>query len=460
MNKLSRRFLRSCLWAGLAAVWTGSPTVKADVISEWNAITLDAIKSESLTAPEASRVLAMLNTAMYNAVEGIAGDHYVFTSAGYSGPSATAADGAMMEAAAAAAAHTFLQSLYDGNMGLQMQFASLYSSQISGMANNQARSDGISFGNVVGTDIVNWRTGDGSGSASDSGLYTPVGTVGHWMPTPPETGSLPGWGNVNTFGISGTAGFTSTLPTGTVESYIQSAQYTADYNQVKDLGSSSSGSRTVDQLEAAYFWSGRAGTTTTAGLWNTVAQTVAASEGLSLQDSARLFAALNVAMADASIVTWQTKYDTDFWSPLQAIVNGEFDGNASTLGDDVWAALLAELNAPAYFSDVSAISAAAAQVLAAFLGDNVAFSLDSDYDGDGIVDDTRFYNSFSEAADEAGLSQIWGGVSYGFSHTDGATAGAAVADEVMLNNFAPVPEPSGMLLVLLGGTLLLVRRKR
>lgn len=458
MNKLPLTCLRSCLAAGLGMVCSVLPVpARADMLSDWNTMALDAIRNESEISPEATRSLAMLNAAIYNAVEGIAGDHYLFTSSGYSGPSATAPDGASMEAAAAAAAHTILQSLYPSLAG---DFAALYSTQLSGMANNQARADGINYGVVVANDILNWRSTDGASSASDPGLYTPVGTVGHWQPTPPETGALPGWGNVSTFGISGTAGFTGTLPGGTIESYIQSAQYTADYNQVKDLGSSSSLTRTVNQLEAAYFWSGGAGTTTTAGLWNTIAQTVAASEGLGLQDSARLYAALNVAMADAAIVTWQTKYDTDFWSPLLAIVNGEFDGNGATLGDDTWTALLAELNAPAFFSDVSAISAAAAEVLAAFLGDNIAFSLDSDYDGDGIVDDTRFYTSFSEAAEEAGLSQVWGGVSYGTSNTDAATSGAAVANDVMLNNFAPVPEPSGMLLVMLGGTLLLVQRKR
>lgn len=458
MKKLIARALRSCLLAGLGMICTWDDA-RADILTDWNNIALQAIQSESQSAPEATRVLAMLNAAMYNAVEGIAGDHYLFTSNGYAGPSATAADGASMEAAAAAAANAVLQGLYPSLSG---DFTTLYSAQISGMANNQARADGENFGSVVGSDIVSWRnpTTDGSGNASDPGFYSPVGTVGHWQPTPPETGHLPGWGYVNTFGISSPAGFTSTLPTGTVEGYIQTAQYAADFNQVKDLGSSGSLTRTVDQLEAAYFWSGGAGTTTTAGLWNSIAQTVAASEGLSLQESARLYAALNIAMADTGIVAWQTKYDTDFWSPLQAIVNGEFDGNAATLGDDAWAALLNELNVPAYFSDVSALSAAAAEVLIAFLGDNVSFSLESDYDGDGIVDDTRFFNSFSEAAEEAGLSQIWGGVSYGTSHTDAATAGAAVANAVLDNNFAPVPEPSGMLLVLIGGVTFLVRRRR
>jgi len=455
MNKPALHFMRSGL---LAALWLAGSVVetRADLISDWNNQALTAISASDELSPEASRSLAMMSAAIYNAVEGIAGDHYVFTSGGYTGPSGTAPDGSSQEAAAAAAAFTIMQSLYPSMVG---DFATLYSSQLSGIADSQAKTDGINFGTVVANDILNWRSTDGASGASDSGLYTPVGTVGHWQPTPPDTGALPGWGNVSTFGIASAVTYTGSLPA-TIETYIQSAQYAADYNQVMELGSSVSGTRTADQLNAAYFWSGTNGTTTTAGLWNQVAQTVAASAGLNLQDSSRLFAALNIAMADAAIVTWDTKYDVDFWSPLLAIVNGDADGNASTFGDDTWTALLAELNSPAFFSEQSALSAAAAQVLIDFFGDNVAFDLESDYDGDGIVDDIRSYLSFSQAAEEAGMSQIWGGVSYGTGNTDAAAAGANIADEVLANNFAPVPEPSSMLMVLLGVTIFVVRRRR
>ncbi|HEY1084654.1 MAG TPA: vanadium-dependent haloperoxidase [Prosthecobacter sp.] len=430
---------------------------RADLLEDWNNQALAAIRTEVELSPEASRTLAMLNTAIYNAVEGIAGDHYLFTSGSYAGPSGTAPEGASMEAAAAAAAYTVLQSLYPSMGG---DFAALYSSQLSGIASGQAKLDGMNFGTLVANDILNWRSGDGSGNASDPGLYTPVGTVGHWQPTAPATGALPGWGSVTTFATNGTAGYTGSLPGGSIASYLGSAQYAQDFNQVKELGSLTSGTRTADQFNAAFFWAAGEGTITTAGMWNEVAQTVAASAGLSLQDRARLYAAMNVAMADTAIATWETKYDVDFWSPLLAIVNGEVDGNAATLGDENWAALLAELSSPAFFSEHSALSSAAALVLAGFFGDNVAFNLNSDVDGDGVADlPTRSYDSFSEAAAEAGLSQIWGGVSYGSGNTAGAASGTAVGQYVLDNYFAPVPEPSGMMLVLAGSLLLGLRRK-
>ncbi|HYF36775.1 MAG TPA: hypothetical protein VD994_15880, partial [Prosthecobacter sp.] len=363
----------------------------ADIIGDWNNEALGAIRNEGLLAPESARDLAMLHAAIYNAVEGIAGDYTLYTSAGYAGPSGTAASGSSVEAAVAAAAYTILQGLYPSLSG---DFGTVYSSQLSGIADSQGKLDGINFGTLVANDILNWRAGDGSATAGDPGLYSPqFGVSGHWQPTPPSFSSdpdLPGWGGVTTFAIGSTAGYTSTLPGASLTDYLSSAQYAADYNQVKQLGSATSGTRTTDQLNAAYFWAAGSGTVTTAGMWNQVAQTVASSAGLSLQDTARLYAALNIAMADSAIVAWDTKYANDLWRPIIAIVNGATDGNAATTEDAGWQSLLTDTpNTPAYTSSHAALSAAAAEILKAFLGDNFAFSLGSDIDGDGIEDMLR-----------------------------------------------------------------------
>ncbi|MDZ4288371.1 MAG: vanadium-dependent haloperoxidase [Prosthecobacter sp.] len=452
-----RLLAAACL---LVAGWQGH--ARADLISDWNAQAMAAIRDADLLSPESTRDLAMLHTAIYNAVEGIAGDYNLFSNGSYTGPSGAAADGASMEAAVAAAANTIMQSLHPGLAG---DFTTLYTSQLGGIADSQAKTDGINFGTLVANDILNWRATDGSATASDPGLYTPqFGQPGHWQPVPPTFSSdpdLPGWGGVTTFAINGTGGFTGSLPGASTVDYLSSAQYATDYNQVKELGSAASGTRTVDQLNAAYFWAAGTGTVTTAGMWNEVAQSVAASAGLSLQDTARLFAALNVAMADSAIVAWETKYAVDFWSPVIAIVNGATDGNAATDEDAAWQSLLTETpNHPSFLSDTSAISAAAAAILKAYLGDDFAFTAGSDIDGDGTDDMLRNFSTFSDAAAEAGMSQIYGGVNFGTSDTDGQTAGTEVADYILDNNFAPVPEPAGALLVLWGAGMLAIRRRR
>lgn len=440
-----------CLWAGVAGLCF-LPQAKADLIREWNQEILAAMEAESSLTPEASRVLAMVHTAIYNAVEGIAGDHHVFANGSYTGPTSGAAYGSSMEAAAATAAWMVVQDLYPGQA---TSFANLYQSQINGLADDAARADGITFGYIVANDILNWRSGDGSSVAANGGLYSESGLTGRWEIPAGGSAALPGWGSVTNFGLTGTAGFTGSLPGG-AEAFLQSGAYAADFNQVKELGSASSVTRTPEQTAAALFWAGTGGSGGTAGIWNQIAATMAETAGLSLQDSARLHAALNVAMADAAIVTWETKYDVDFWSPMNAVRDGDADGNGATLGEPGWTALLAELNTPSYFSEQSALSAAAATVLQSFLGD-VGFTIDLDGPGGEAP---RTYASLTEAAEEAGLSQIWGGVSFGSGHEDAALSGQAVAQAILDNHFAPVPEPSAMVLLMAGGLLQLLRRRR
>jgi hypothetical protein len=435
---------------------------KADLIGDWNRQALGAIADAERLAPEASRDLAILYAAIYNSVEGIAGEYTLYTSGGYSGPSGTAAQGASTEAAVAAAAFTVLQGLYPSMTG---DFAALYSSQLSGIADGQSKLDGINFGTLVANDLLNWRAVDGSANAGDPNNYTPqFGQPGHWQPVPPAYSSspdLPGWGGVTTFAIGSTSGFAAPLPGASLADYLSSAQYAADYNEVRELGAATSGTRTTEQLNAAYFWAAGTGTVTTAGMWNQIAETVAASAGLSLQDSARLYAALNLAMADSAIVAWETLYANDLWRPITAIVNGDTDGNAATDQDITWQSLLTDTpNSPAYLSAHSAISAAAAKVLAAFLGDDFTFTAGSDINGDGVIDLTKEFTSFSSAAQEAGMSQIYGGVSFGTSNTEGLATGDLVGDYVLENYFAPVPEPSGALLLVSGALLLTLRRSR
>jgi hypothetical protein len=198
------------------------------------------------------------------------------------------------------------------------------------------------------------------------------------------------------------------------------------------------------------------------GMWNQIAETVATNAGLSVADTARLLAAVNLAMADASIVAMATDYSTQFWRPETAIANGDADGNGSTDVDVSWAPLISSPSLPEYVSLSATISQAAATVLASYLGDSVVFSLGSDIDGNGSIDLTRNFTSFSEAADEAAMSGIYGGTEFGTSVTDGQAIGASVGNYVVGNNFALVPEPSGALLVLFGAGLFFfgARRRR
>ena len=112
------------------------------------------------------------------------------------------------------------------------------------------------------------------------------------------------------------------------------------FNEVKGLGAANSTLRTADQTQIAKFWSDGSGTYTPAGHWDQIAEIVSHSQGLSIADNARLFAQLNLAMADAAIVTWNVKYTDGFWRPITAIHDADTDGNTQTAPDAGWMPLL------------------------------------------------------------------------------------------------------------------------
>lgn len=444
-----------CLLAGGTLLLSSITAARADFVTDWNSLALTTMRDSSDAAPVMARDLAILSTAMYNAAESIRGGYQTFGSGSYTAPGSGPA-GASYEAAMISAANTVMQSLYSGSSA---SFTSLYNTQLGTIADSQAKTDGIAWGTTLANDFLNWRAGDGA-SAAASTPYTPVGTVGYWQQTSPSSALLPGWGSVSTFALPNTAAYQKSLPGGSVSSYLTSSQYAADYNQVKDLGTAFSLTRTADQTNQAYFWAAGAGTVTAVGMWNQVAQTAAAGAGLSVTDTARLFAAMNVAMADAGITSFATAYDTQFWRPETAIANGDIDSNAGTNVDTSWAPLIVSPSLPEYVALSSALGGAAATVLASYLGDGTAFSLGSDINGDGTTDLTRNFTSFSQAAQEATQSGVYGGTQFATSAVDGQTLGSNVAGYVLGNDFALVPEPSSALLLLCGVLLALHRRSR
>jgi hypothetical protein len=443
----------SCLLAGSALLLTAATAVRADIVSDWNAL---ALSSMTTTAdPLVAHDLAILAASMYNADQSIAGTYNTYSYGAYPAPGPGPV-GADSQAAMIAAANTVMQYLYSGSSS---SFTSLYDSQLGAIANSQAKTDGIAWGVGIANNLLSARSSDGSADAG-SPAYTPVGTIGYWQQTSSAGALLPSWGNVGTFAIAGTGSYMTSLPGGSVTSYLQSSQYATDYNQVKSLGDAFSVTRTSDQTNQAYFWAAGDGTVKMTGMWNQIAQTVATTAGLSTAETAHLLATLNVAMADASTVAMSSIYDAQFWRPETAIANGDMDGNASTDVNSLWAPLIKSPSLPEYVSLGATISEAAATVLASYLGDNVAFSLSSDINGDGSPDLTRNFTSFSQAAHEAGMAGVYGGTQFMTSVTDGQAIGANVANYVLGTDFALVPEPTGAVLVLCGGLFLLGARRR
>ncbi len=379
-----------------------------DPVVNWNEILLDAIRSEKPAPPIAARAMAIVHVAIFDAVNSI-GNRYI--------PYASFApvhSMASVDAAVAAAAEHTLSSLFPA---LHSTFATELAHSLSAVPDGIREDQGVAVGRAVASVILQRRAGDGS---SNTISYTPGTDPGDWQPTPPAFAAalLPHWGDVTPWVMASDSQFRAIAPPA-----LDSAAYAADLNQVKSLGSATSTTRTADQTDIARIWAGGPGTATPPGQWNMIAQDLADSRNLDVYESARLFARLNLALADAAISCWDTKYAFDLWRPITAIQNADTDGNSATDKDTSWTPLLTTPPFPSYTSGHSTFSGAASTVLADTLGtDNVTFTLRSEVPG---VND-RTYNSLKAAGDEAGISRIYGGIHYNFDNLLGLAAGRQI----------------------------------
>jgi PAP2 superfamily len=201
---------------------------------------------------------------------------------------------------------------------------------------------------------------------------------------------------------------------------LNSSDYANDLNEVREMGSLSSSSRSSEQTEVALFWA-----LNTPLAWNRVAAQLSAARGLSLTENAHLFALLNVTLADAITACWDSKYRFIFWRPVTAIRAGAALGSP----DADWRPLLDSLTGtpahPEYPSAHSTYSGAAAFILAAAFGENTTFSVTSE-----IRPGARSYASFSEAIAEIADARVFGGIHLRSSCARGNSLGRAVADYV------------------------------
>jgi PAP2 superfamily len=393
----------------LASV-VGSP-VRGDVVTDWNNAALDVIRARNTAPPVASRSLAILHVSIYDAVNGIELTHepYLVESA--------VQRSASRPAAASAAAHVALVNLFPSNAST---FDALHAAILAAIPDSPHKRAGIVWGEFVANQILAARANDGSNA-----IVPPPGGSGPgvWIPTPPLflPYLLPQWGFVVPFGMSSSSQFRPPGPPA-----LDSQQYAADYEEVKHLGAAVGSTRTEDQTEIALFWADGAGTETPPGHWNSIAQIIGAGRGITLEENARLFALLNIAMADAGICSWDAKYTYHFWRPVTAIFFAEPQLN--------WTSFIGTPPFPDYTSGHSTFSAAAATVLPRFFGtEDLRFTTGSDF----LPGVYRSFSTCQDAAEEAALSRIYGGIHFRSASEDGLEAGSSIGEWTVTHYLLP-----------------------
>jgi hypothetical protein len=407
----------------LSVLGFSTTTRAADVVIGWNEVALDLIRSGNTPPPAASRNLAILHAAIYDAVNGCVGSNepYHVTTA--------APDGASPEAAATAAAHAALLALYPAAQAL---IDAEYADSLAGIPDGPAKTDGIAYGEDVAEAILELRSNDGS---ANSFPYPGSTEPGQWRPHESFGGIIrpalaPHWGTVTPFVMDSGDQFRPPPPPA-----LRSLQYAFDLNLVKKLGEIDSRLRTKEQTEIAAFWGYGPGTATPPGHWNQIATVVALKRGNSLAENARLYALLNLAMADAAISCWEAKYLYNLWRPITAIPLADTDGNRFTQPDADWKPLLFTPPFPEYTSGHSTFSGTAAAVLIGFYKrDRVSFSVGSD-DLPGVF---RSYDRFSGAAFESGMSRIYGGIHYLSANLHGLKAGHDIGEWTLKHFLRPL----------------------
>jgi membrane-associated phospholipid phosphatase len=354
-----------------------------------------------------TRSFAILQAAMYDAVVSITHSNppYLF--------SLNAPTGARPDAAAAEAGHDVLATLYPSMTGaLDQQLAG----ELATIPNGAAKQQGIEVGRLAAALTLGERIGDGSSVPPPP---FPLSTQpGDYRLTPPSVPAavFTQWANVTPFVLTTADQFRPAPPPA-----LTSAAWAQALNEVKGLGAVNSTTRTADQTVIAKFWPGPIWIT-----WNEIAEKSALAHHTDLVRTVRLFALLDLSFADTTIAMYDAKYFYHFWRPVTAIRAADTAGNPAVTADPNWTPLLTGSD-PSYPGAHSAISAAGATVLTSFFGAHVRIKVTSDV-LPGVV---RTFGSYRAAANEAGLSRIYGGVHTRLDHQAGVQLGNKVASFVL-----------------------------
>jgi hypothetical protein len=394
-----------------------------NMVLEWNANAAGAIVGVAGLRPERGLIrLAMVHIAIYDAVDAI--DGYPFQAYGVH---PTVISPASPDAATATAAHDMLVALFPAQ---QADLDAKYAASLSTIADGPAKTNGIAVGQQTAANILALRANDGRDATV---AYAPGSGPGVWQPTPPAflAAAAPEAAHVQPFALNSPSQFRAEPPP-----LLTSDTWARDYNEVKSLGAAVGSTRTLEQTDIGRFWADQP-----ILQWNRAWRNIATTQGLSLSASARFFAMLATASADAIIACWDSKYTYNFWRPVTAIRAGDTDGNAATEPDVNWIAQIVTPNHPEYPAAHGCFSGASTQTLKFLFGtDDFSFTIDSNIAG--LIKPVRTYDSFSQALDEVRDARIYGGMHYRNSAQKGSIIGQQVSRFVTAHFFRPTTRAS------------------
>jgi hypothetical protein len=384
----------------------------ADAVTDWNGILRTTIVAENPLAQ--SRYAAITHLAMFEGVNAITKDYQPYLR------TITAPDSASPDAAAIAAAHVVLRNYFPAaasNLDMERERS------LARIPASAEKTAGIAAGEAAARAMISQRGGDGAGATA---AYTPLTGVGYWLPTPPPfaAAAFAPWGKVTPFGIARPDQFRPKPPPA-----LTTRRYSRDYNEVKEVGDilSTLTERPQDRIDVVRYAAAMSPTQ----FWNPVAVQLSEADKLSLSENARLFALLNMAMADTAIAVFEAKYFYNFWRPVTAIRAGDIDGNPKTSRDPGFSTFIATPPYPGYPSGYGGLSNAARSVLERIVGRGRHAVTLSNTALPGV---TIRYTNLRHITDDIADGRIYAGIHFRFDQDAAEEMGERIAGYVVKNH--------------------------
>jgi hypothetical protein len=381
-----------CLKSGLrlaaSLLAVAALNVNADAVTDWNVKAGELVVEAKLGTPPAIRVMALVQTAVHDAV------------------ASAARSGASVDAAVAAASHATLSKL---TPAVQASLERAYAAALAPIAEGPAKAAGIAAGETAAAALLASRADDRS-TVVDA--YRPHTTAAAYVPTVAPAALA--WPQRKPWLMTNAAQFRPAPPPS-----LASATWASHYNEVKALGGKTSGRRTSEQTEVARFWE-----YSLPPIYYGVVHSVAAMPGRDAMQNARLFAAVAQAMDDAMIAVFDAKYVYHYWRPATAIRNGDIDGNEATERDASWSPFIDAPLHPEYPSAHSILAGAVGAVLKAQIGGaRTPMLITTSPSAKGTA---RRWRSVDEFVQEIADARVFAGIHYRFSTEAGVAMGKRI----------------------------------
>jgi hypothetical protein len=399
----------------MTAVVLTQSIARADVVLDWNAIMQSTVSGQAPFTQ--ARFAAITQLAVFEAVNAIRKDYQSYLG------TITAPAEASAEAAVVTAAHSVLKNYFPASA------AALDAARASSLAvipDGSAKNAGISVGEMAAAAVIAARSDDRSAPAQ---FYFPTTqNPGGWVTTPSCTagGAFFQWRNLKPFVLRSADQFRLDEPPA-----LMSAIYSRDYNEVKAMGSMNSTLRPQDRTDVARFY----GAVSPVGVWNPIGRQLSVIAGNSLSESARAFALLNMAMNDAAVATFDTKYRYNFWRPETAIRMGYADDNDRTEADPTFTPLITAPCFPGYPSAHATLSGAAREVLEQLYTPRRRSLILSNPAVPGM---TLRYQKLKEIANDIDDARVYGGIHFRFEQQAGADLGRRVGEYLIKHSISSV----------------------